>query len=126
MESPKDEVMSPLEKLPDDATYEDIQYHLYVLEKIRRGVARAEAERRTSCEAVKARLTKWLASYELLRSGRRHDMVQHCIDADRYTSLYEYDRHRQTKCRRAIDAVGTALGQSLRDPGGCPNDRCAA
>jgi len=42
MGSPKDEVNSLLQKLPDDASFEDIQYHLYVLEKVRRGLERAD------------------------------------------------------------------------------------
>lgn len=62
MGSPKDEVSSMLEKLPDDASYEDIQYHLYVLEKVKRGLERAETEGAISHEDAKARLGKWLAS----------------------------------------------------------------
>ena len=62
MGSPKDEVSSMLEKLPDDASYEDIQYHLYVLEKVKRGLGRAETEGAISHEDAKARLGKWLAS----------------------------------------------------------------
>ncbi|MBI4194649.1 MAG: hypothetical protein HY526_06165 [Betaproteobacteria bacterium] len=44
MGSPKDEVRALLGKLPDDASYEDIQYHLYVLEKVKRGLERAKTE----------------------------------------------------------------------------------
>ena len=62
MGSPKDEVSSMLEKLPDDASYEDIQYHLYVLEKVKRGLERAETEGAISHVDAKARLGKWLAS----------------------------------------------------------------
>jgi hypothetical protein len=62
MGSPKDEVNSLLQKLPDDASFEDIQYHLYVLEKIRRGVERADSEGPISHDAAKERLRKWLAS----------------------------------------------------------------
>jgi hypothetical protein len=40
----KEEVKSLLSKLPDDCTYEDVQYHLYVIEKIHRGIRRAESE----------------------------------------------------------------------------------
>ena len=36
MSTVKDEVQSLLSKLPDDCSYEDIQNHLYVLEKIHR------------------------------------------------------------------------------------------
>ena len=62
MGSPKDEVASLLKNLPDDASYEDIQYHLYVLEKVKRGIDRAEIEGAVPHEAAKARLGKWLAS----------------------------------------------------------------
>ena len=62
MGSPKDEVNSLLQKLPDDASFEDIQYHLYVLEKVRRGLERADAEGAISHDMAKERLGKWLAS----------------------------------------------------------------
>ena len=44
MSTTKAEVMAPLDKLPDDCSLEDVQYHLYVVEKIRRGIERAEKE----------------------------------------------------------------------------------
>ena len=44
MNTAKAEVTSMLESLPDDASLEDIQYHLYVLEKVKKGVERAEQE----------------------------------------------------------------------------------
>lgn len=50
-----------LQALPEETSYEDIQYHLYVLEKVKRGLARAETERAISHEDAKARLGKWLA-----------------------------------------------------------------
>lgn len=62
MRSAKDEVNSLLQKLPDDASLEDIQYHLYVLEKVRRGLERAESEGAVSHDAAKQRLGKWLGS----------------------------------------------------------------
>jgi hypothetical protein len=37
MSTAKEDVATLLRKLPDDCTLEDIQYHLYVLEKIARG-----------------------------------------------------------------------------------------
>jgi hypothetical protein len=60
MNNPKAEVASMLEALPDDASFEDIQYHLYVLEKVKRGLERAETEGAISHEEAKARLGKWL------------------------------------------------------------------
>ena len=62
MGSPKDEVSALLKKLPDDASFADIQYHLYVLEKVKRGQERARAEGAISHEDAKTRLGKWLAS----------------------------------------------------------------
>lgn len=60
MVSVKEEVASLLERLPDDCSMEDIQYHLYVLEKVRRGLASAETEGVIEQEEVEARLSKWL------------------------------------------------------------------
>jgi hypothetical protein len=60
MNSAKKEVKSLLQKLPDDCTMEDIQYHLYVIEKINRGIARVKKEGGISQEVVEKRLAKWL------------------------------------------------------------------
>ena len=49
-----------LAALPDDSSYEDIQYHLYVLEKVQCGLERADAEGAVSHEDVRKRLGKWL------------------------------------------------------------------
>lgn len=62
MTSPKAEVRSMIEGLPEDASLEDIQYHLYVLEKVKRGLARAETEGAIGHEEARARLGKWLAA----------------------------------------------------------------
>lgn len=60
MSTAKSEVASMLEALPDDSSLEDIQYHLYVLEKVKRGVERAESEGTLSPTEAKQRLGKWL------------------------------------------------------------------
>jgi predicted transcriptional regulator len=60
MATAKEEVAELLRRLPDDCTLEDIQYHLYVLEKIRRGVDDADAGRVQSQEQVEARFAEWL------------------------------------------------------------------
>ncbi|MFW5910637.1 MAG: addiction module protein [Thiohalospira sp.] len=44
MASDKEETAALLARLPEDSSFEDIQYHLYVLEKVRRGEERAAAE----------------------------------------------------------------------------------
>lgn len=59
MNTAKDEIQSLLQKLPDDCTFEDVQYHLYVVEKIRRRIERAEREGVVSQEEVERRLAKW-------------------------------------------------------------------
>ncbi|NBC46800.1 MAG: hypothetical protein GVY22_02170 [Gammaproteobacteria bacterium] len=60
MSTAKAEVESLLRTLPDSATLEDIQYHLYVLEKVRRGEERADIEGTLSQEQVAERLQKWI------------------------------------------------------------------
>ena len=55
----KQEVEALLEKLPDDCTFEDVQYHLYVLEKIQRGIEAAEQHGTVSQAEAEARLAKW-------------------------------------------------------------------
>ena len=55
----KKEVQNLLRKLPDDCTIEDVQYHLYVLEKIQRGLERAGDEGAILHEEAEERLSKW-------------------------------------------------------------------
>ena len=61
MNTAKKEVQSLLKKLPDNCTIEDIQYHLYVIEKIQRGIERAEKEGTVSQEDVEKRFSRWTA-----------------------------------------------------------------
>lgn len=62
METAKAEVAAMLAALPDDSSLEDIQYHLFVLEKVKRGLERADSEGVISHRDVKVRLGKWLAA----------------------------------------------------------------
>lgn len=62
MDTPKSEVVSMLKMLPEDSSFEDIQYHLYVLEKVKRGIERAETEGVVSHEDAKKSLGNWLAN----------------------------------------------------------------
>lgn len=59
MQTVKQEAQELLRNLPDDSSYEDIQYHLSVLEKARRGEGRAETEGTLSYEEAQSRLSKW-------------------------------------------------------------------
>lgn len=58
MKTAKSETQSLLQKLPDDCTFEDIQYHLYVIEKLRKGIKRAETEGVVSQQEVEKRFKK--------------------------------------------------------------------
>ncbi|MFM7294632.1 MAG: hypothetical protein ACKO1K_07465 [Burkholderiales bacterium] len=61
MSSPKTEATSMIEALPEDSSHEDIQYHLYVLEKVKRGIDRAGTEGVMSHQDAKDRLGNWLS-----------------------------------------------------------------
>ena len=60
MRTAKDEVQALLTKLPDDCSLEDIQYHLYVIEKVNHGREVADTHGTISQEEVEQRLNKWL------------------------------------------------------------------
>jgi hypothetical protein len=60
MSTAKQEVESLLSKLPDDCSIEDIQYHIYVIEKVRNGLEAADSQGTVSQEEVERRLGKWL------------------------------------------------------------------
>ena len=62
MSTPKEEVESMLASLPQSSSFEDIQYHLYVLEKVNRGLERAATEGVVPHEDAKRRLGKWLSA----------------------------------------------------------------
>ncbi|MFO7776501.1 MAG: hypothetical protein R6W89_11960 [Candidatus Hydrogenedentota bacterium] len=59
MNTAKDEVKAILDKLPNDCSLEDIQYHLYVVEKIHRGIDRAEKEGAISQDEAERKFHKW-------------------------------------------------------------------
>jgi predicted transcriptional regulator len=60
MQSVKREVSKLLDLLPEDCSLEDIQYHLYVLQKVERGLKDGEAGRTFTQEEVGKRAAKWL------------------------------------------------------------------
>jgi hypothetical protein len=61
MNAAKEEVMRILEGLPEDASFDDIQYHIYVRQKIDHGLDDVEAGRTLSEEELDQRMAKWLA-----------------------------------------------------------------
>ena len=56
----REEVKSLLERLPSDASIEDLQYHLYVIEKVQHGLEAAENEGTLTQEEAEEKLGKWL------------------------------------------------------------------
>lgn len=61
METAKEQVLEILNGLPEDASLEDIQYHIYARQKIQQGLGDAEAGRTVSQDEARQRLSKWLA-----------------------------------------------------------------
>ena len=60
MGTAKHEVEALLNKLPDDCSLEDIQYHLYVIEKVRHGLDVADTQGEITQDQVEQQLGKWL------------------------------------------------------------------
>jgi len=57
--SAKEEVRRILEAIPDTASFEDIQYHIYVREKIERGLDDVKNGKLLSQEEVEQRMRQW-------------------------------------------------------------------
>jgi hypothetical protein len=62
MSEVKEEVTLLLDRLPNDASIEDVQYHLYVIDKVRKGLESVENDGGLTQEQVEARMSKWLIS----------------------------------------------------------------
>lgn len=60
MSTAKKDVEELLKKLPDECSLEDVQYHIYVLEKIRNGIKSAEVEGEVTHAEVEKKLEKWI------------------------------------------------------------------
>jgi hypothetical protein len=60
MSTAKQQVESLLHKLPENCSLEDIQYHLYVLDKVRHGVEDAQQHGIVSQEKAEKHLSRWL------------------------------------------------------------------
>ncbi|HEX3583072.1 MAG TPA: hypothetical protein VH087_14990 [Thermoanaerobaculia bacterium] len=56
---PKQEVRRLLDSLPEEATYEDIQYHIYVQQKIDRGLEASERGDFISDDEIEQRIVRW-------------------------------------------------------------------
>lgn len=60
MKTGKEEVRELLENLPDNASLDDIQYHIYVRQKILKGLEAARKGEVISQEEVERRMARWL------------------------------------------------------------------
>lgn len=60
MATPKEVGRELLDKLPDSATYEDIQYQIYVRAKIERGLKEIEEGRFVTHEEMERLFAEWL------------------------------------------------------------------
>ena len=58
----KQEVQELIQSLPNNCSYEDIQYHLYVVEKIKNGINRAKNGEVSLQQDAKKRMSKWLSN----------------------------------------------------------------
>jgi hypothetical protein len=62
MSTAKEEVEALLSKLPDDCSLEDIQYHLYVINKVRHGLEVADTRGTITQEQIEERLSTWITA----------------------------------------------------------------
>lgn len=69
MSAPKEEVRRMLDRIPDDSTFEDIQYHIYVMSKIKRAEEDIREGRVLSQEEVERQVSKWF--------GKEGNRVRH-------------------------------------------------
>jgi predicted transcriptional regulator len=60
MATAKQDIRRLLDKLPEDSTYEDIQYHIYVRQKVAKGLEDVEEGRVLSQDEVEERMGRWL------------------------------------------------------------------
>lgn len=56
----KEQMLKAIQELPADATVEDAMERLYLLEKIERGIAQADAGQKISQDEARRRMARWL------------------------------------------------------------------
>jgi hypothetical protein len=60
MANTKEEIRKILDALPDDATWEDVQYSIYVRERVERGKAEATEGKLAEQDEIETRMKRWL------------------------------------------------------------------
>jgi hypothetical protein len=61
MKSAKEQIHDLLADLPDNCSLEDVQYHLYVIAKVRSGILAAEQRGVVAQELVEREVGAWLS-----------------------------------------------------------------
>jgi len=56
----KDQVKQMLDRMPDECSVEDVQYQLYLIEKVRRGLKSIEEGRGIPHEQVRKQFAPWI------------------------------------------------------------------
>ena len=56
----KEQMLKAIQDLPDDASVEDAMERLYILHKVERGIAQADAGEKVSQEEARKRMARWL------------------------------------------------------------------
>jgi hypothetical protein len=56
----KDQMLKAIQELPADATVQDAMERRYLLDKIERGMAQADARQTLSQDEARRRMTRWL------------------------------------------------------------------
>jgi len=60
MKTGKEELLELLEQLPEDASLENIRYHIYVRQKIQNGLDAAREGKVVPLQEVERRMARWL------------------------------------------------------------------
>jgi hypothetical protein len=60
MTTAKEETRRILDSLPDGASWEDIQYSIYVRERVERGQREADEEKLIDQDEIEVRMERWL------------------------------------------------------------------
>ena len=60
MATAKEEIRRMLDALPEDATWEDVQYSIYVRERVERGRREADEGKLIDQDEVEVRMKQWL------------------------------------------------------------------
>lgn len=60
MATAKEEIRKMLDTLPDNATWEDVQYSIYVRERVERARLEADQQKLIDQEEIESRMKRWL------------------------------------------------------------------